>query len=70
MIPYPGESQRCAACGKMFTWLVDSRTRRIAAVSDDLVFGGDVERDGDEYTRVVGHAAIERYALHASTCGK
>lgn len=66
---FPGESQRCARCGRMFTWLVDKRTRLVAAVDDDLRFGGDVERDGEEYSRVIAHPAIERYALHPVTCG-
>jgi hypothetical protein len=67
---FPGESQRCAACGKMFTWLTDVRTRKVAAVDNDLRFGGDVERDDEaaEYERVIGHPAVERYALHGMTC--
>lgn len=65
---FPGESQRCVRCGRMTTWLVDKRTRLVAAVDDDLRFGGDVERDGEEYERVIGHPAVERYALHGMTC--
>lgn len=54
----------------MFTWLIDVRTRKIAAVDDDVRFGGDVERvDEETYERVVGHPAIERHSLHGATCG-
>ncbi len=66
---FPGESARCVRCGRMFTWLVDVRTRAVAAVDDDMRFGGDVERvDEETYERVLGHPAVERYALHGTTC--
>jgi len=67
---FPGEKNRCARCNRVTTWLVNSRTGLIAAVDDDLRFGGNVERDGNEYTVVAPHPAEERYTLHGLTCGR
>ena len=66
---YPGMVVRCAQCGNEFVWLVSQRTRQVAAVTRELVPGGNIElEDDDEYSVVAPHPAIERYAYHSSVC--
>jgi hypothetical protein len=70
VIPYPGAVQRCIACSHEFTWRVELRTGRIAAVDETPLPGGNAELIYDDsYERVEPHPAVERPALHGVRCG-
>jgi hypothetical protein len=68
---FPGMEQRCARCGRQTVWLVETRTRKVAVVDVEEVFGGPLQRHGNEY--LMGepdHAALMGHRFHAMTCGQ
>ena len=66
---YPGMVVRCAQCGNEFVWLVNQRTRLVAAITVAEYPNGTIELlPDDEYATVAPHPGMERHAYHASVC--
>ncbi len=65
---YPGLVVRCSQCLRQFTWRVDQRGQ-VAAISDDMVLGGNVRIvGGAEFREEIPHPTVELAQFHVKVC--